>query len=287
VEGPRQGDYLPRVAKLYVTGPEGQAVEHPTPLGVVLISQCCDLARPDAGNIPVAAAVVELSGSGAANASSGRTPRYAKALQLSGNRFVDFGVTGAISYEQAADEERVGLAGTQDRLLFASRVSRRFSRFAYPDEVQPFIRNLQRRIRSKARSISSSLGRCIDRIQTIRVEADWDSGPPWALTIVFVLKEGELPTVGEAPPSEGQLQLEYGLTLIADTIAGMEPGSPGLDYAWNRLAEALLAEAASDVTAAVVSEAVPEVLQESEFSYYRYRWSADLDVDDLSDADEE
>lgn len=285
-ETPRQGDYLADVKHLYSTGADGP-LEHATPDGVVLMTQCCDMAREASGNIPIAAAVVELTGNQASNAASGRMPRYAHAAQLPDNWFVDFAIAGAVSYRSAAETERSSLLDTASRVLLANRVARRFSRFAYPDAVQPFIRKIQERIRSKARSYTSDLGKCIDRMQTIRVEADWDAGPPWSLTIVFVLKEGELPTLNDAlAPSTNEEVGALTLSQVASRISEAGAGDPTLEPLWNRLAEAIVSSALSDATAAAsVSEAVPEVLQESDYSYFRYRRSADLDVDDLSDTE--
>lgn len=278
---PRQGDYIPGVDRLFVRDDNGTVTEVSTPLGVVIITQCCDLARPESGNIPVAAAVVELSGSRAENARTGRSPRYAGSAQLAADQFVDFGVIGAISASVLSSSQRRALSTTRDRLFFQSRIARRFGRFAYPDDAQPFVRKIQKRLRSKAGLTTSSLGTCIDRIQTIRVEADWDPGPPWELTIVFVLHEGELPTVSQAATGMGT---KLSVADAADRVARLGAGSSGLDAAWLQLAEAVVQEARDDKSASAhISDVVVEVLEESEFDYYRFRRSADLDVDDLSE----
>ncbi len=284
VNGLRQGDYLPNVNRLYVVdGDNSSATEIPTPLGVVVITQCCDLARPDSGNIPLAAAVVQLQGDIAGQAASGRMPRYTKIDNLPTDSFVDLGQTGSISFNNALRTERQGLASTDHRLHFQSRIVRRFGRFAYPDDAQPFMRKIQNKLRSKAGLPHSSLGQCIDRIETIRVESDWDSAPPWNVTIVFVLNEGELTTELEPIVSR------YGagqptVSDAADRVVSFRPGMAGINEAWQSLGDAVVSDAMQDSSAsASIREAVAEVLQESDFSYYRYLRSADLDVDDLSD----
>lgn len=284
VQGLRQGDYLPAVKYLYVVdGDNPTAVEIPTPLGVVVVTQCCDLARPDSGNIPLAAAVVQLQGDAARQAASGRMPRYTTIDHLPPDNFVDLGQTGSISFNNALRTERRGCTSTDDRLHFQSRIVRRFGRFAYPDEAQPFMKKIQDRLRSKAGSPNSSLGQCIDRIETIRVEADWDSGPPWTVTVVLILKEGELATEAEPIPRQ---QLAEGLSVseAANRVASFRPGMAGINESWESLGDALVLDALRDTSASAnIGEAVAEVVQESDFTYYRYRRSADLDVDDLSD----
>lgn len=279
---PRQGDFLPGVACLYSVDIAGQPAQLDTPLGVVLLSQCCDLVRAGNGE-PVAAAVVELTGSDASEATSGRRPRYAHLPWLAPELFVDFARTGAIDHLVAASSSRTPVPTTQDRALLASRIARRFSRFAYPDEVQPFLQRLRAKIREKASSELSPLGQCLRRVVTIRIEneAGWDSSMPWGLSVIFVVNEGELPTPGldEGGRATGAPTING----VAAEIAKRGPGVAGLGSLWEALAQLLVADAMRAGGSQVVSGATGEVLEESEFSFYRYRRSADIDVDDLSE----
>lgn len=285
VRDPRQGDHLPDVKRLYAAGPDGAPVERPTPNGVVLLTQCCDLARGGSGD-PLAAAVVELDDTSARNARSGRMPRYAPVDQLGGNWFVDFGQTGTLVHEAAIVSERDPVRSTFERTLLAGRVSRRLSRFAYPDEVQPFLQRLRKKIRQKAGSAESPLGQCLGRVQTIRVEnyVGWDSPAPWSLTVVFVLREGELPSFTGQREVDDPDTASAELNALASQIAASPPGSHGLDVLWDQLADKLVEDAMTAADPRVVQEAVAEVLEEGEYSYFRFRRSADIDVDDLSDA---
>ena len=117
---------------------------------------------------------------------------------------------------------------------------------------------------------------------TIRVEneAGWDSPMPWEQGVIFIVEEGELPT-----PGGGALALPGSMTAAqaAESIASRPPGSTGLDDLWRVLADELVNDAASRSDPDVVSGASAEVLEEGEFTYFRYRRSADIDVDDLSD----
>ena len=112
-------------------------------------------------------------------------------------------------------------------------------------------------------------------------------GAPWFLTVVFVLVEGELPTLSEDLAATPVGTEQGTVAQLAQRIADSTSGSSELPALWQALAEAIIEEAlADDDVRKPVSDAVAEVLQESEFSYFRYRRSADLDIDDLSDSED-
>ena len=278
---PRQADYLPYVDRVFSTASDGHPVERSTPMGVVLLTQCCDLARGGSGD-PIAAAVVELPEKASSTARSGRQPRFASLSWLGSNLFADFSVSGSVQYETVVASERRSAPSTADRTFFASRVSRRFSRFAYPDDIQPFLRRLQERIRSKASSEASPLGICLQRVVTIRVEneAGWDAPTPWDVTITFVVREGELPTPGV---ESVEVPFEGSSAQIAERISALPAGSAGLETLWQALVQRLIDECLRTDESAVVKGSVGEVLEEGEYSFMRFRRSADLDIDDLSE----
>lgn len=277
----RQGNHLPDVTQL-ATGADGAADLTETPFGVIVVSQCCDLAKLDPSHIPLAAAVTELGETTAALAASGRIPRYVKVPHLRDGLYVDLGRIGPIL--PSAFHGRQTTVGTNlDRAHFAARVARYFGRFAYPDEVQPQLARLQKKIRKKVSSSTSPLGMALQRIHTIRIEAEWDGGPPWDLHFVFVLSEGELPLFDAAHPTNPNART-WTLEDLCSKIATLPPGSAELADYWSLMGERLIADTIDWAgTDAVVGEATVEVVQESEFSYFRYRRSADLDIDDLSD----
>lgn len=280
--GIRQGDYLPEVRRIFSVSSDGP-VEHPTVLGVVVISQCCDLAKASATNLPVCAAVVELQGSDAALARSGRQPRYASAEHLGEGLFVDFGVIGSIETDLL--DGGVAEEDDQRRRVLAGRVSRRFSRFAYPDEVQRYLRTLQKNLRSRITK-DSAVARCLDQLATLRVEADWDDGPPWALNVVFVLGDGILPPLGDDLPQPTLLRvLPKDLTKTAQLIDACAPEDAQLFPLWQRFSQLLCESALAEGVPGVIEEWTTEVTDESDFSYARFMRSADLDVDDLSEVD--
>lgn len=278
----RQGDYLPEVRHIYAGSTAGP-VPHPTHLGVVVLSQCCDLAKMSASNLPVCAAVVRLEGSEAALAKSGRQPRFASAEHFGAGFFVDFGIVGSLEPDLVT--EVIAETDLERRRTLAGRIARRFSRFAYPDEVQPFLGSLQKLLRSRVTK-DSPVARCLSQLATLRVEADWDDGPPWSLNLVFVLLDGILAPIGDELPKTTLLRVvPQGLDRTAELIGACAAEDRDLLPLWQRFAELLCEGALSAAVPAVVSDWAAEVTDESDFSYSRFVRSADLDVDDLSETE--
>lgn len=278
----RQGDYLPEIRRVYAGSADGP-VEHSTELGVVVISQCCDLAKASATNLPVCAAVVELSGNDAALARSGRQPRYASVEHLGEGRFVDFGLVGSIELDLLGNV--VAETDGQRRRVLAGRVARRFGRFAYPDAVQRYLGVLQKSLRSRITK-DSAIARCLAQLATLRVEAEWDDGPPWGMNIVFVLGDGILPPFSDDLPKPTLLRVvPEDLTQTAGMIDSCAAEDPQLLPLWERFAQLMCESSLSDGVPHTIAEWTTEVTDESDFTYARFIRSVDLDVDDLSDED--
>lgn len=281
----RQGDYLPRVRTLFGSGSMG-ASPHETDRGVVVISQCCDLAKASEDNLPIGVKVVHLEDSKAGLARTGRQPRYYQCEHLGRNFFVDFGVIGAIELDPANFADHLREGNDSHRRALAARIGRRFTRYAYPNEIQPFFYSIQERLRKVNGKGASALGRCLDRLVTLRVETDWADGPPWSLTLVFVLIDDYLPQLPESPPSlaTSLIQTAKDVDGAARAIDACTPGDARLAGLWQTLGD-LIVDAAFKSSGAVVSEVTAEITDESDFSYARFRRSVDLDIDDLSEDD--
>lgn len=283
----RQGDYLPQVRALFGSAPTG-GVSHATDRGVVVISQCCDLAKASANNLPVGAKVVHLEGVAASNARSGRQPQYFQCEHLGDNLFVDFGVTGGVELDPHNFSDRSPETDETRRRALAGRVGRRFARYAYPNGIQPFLNAIQRRFRSKNGKLDSALGRCLEQLRTLRVETEWGKGPPWAITLVFVLADKYLPALNASPviPHQSLIQSPKGIDDAARAIDACPAKDPKLPDLWQRLGDLVVADAFNLADSAIVSEVIAEITDESDYSYARYIRSVDLDIDDLSEPDE-
>ncbi len=280
----RQGDYLPQVRTLFGSGALG-AQPHEMDHGVVVISQCCDLAKSSADNLPVCAKVIQLETSAANLARTGRQPRYYQCEHLGANLFLDFGVIGVVELDPENFRDQVHEDDDARRRALAARVGRRFTRFAYPNEIQPFFYSIQNRLRKVNGKAESALGRCLDRVVTLRVETDWSDGPPWSLNLVFVLLDDYLPQLPESPsdPATPLVQIAKDVDGAARAIDACTPGDLRLAGLWQRLGD-LIVDAAKRGADAVVSEVTVEITDESDFSYARFMRSVDLDIDDLSEA---
>lgn len=280
----RQGDYLPQVHALFGASSTG-AAPHETDRGIVVISQCCDLAKAADDNLPVGAKVVYLEDSKAGHARTGRQPRYYQCEHLGHNLFVDFGVVGAIELDPNNFVDHVPETDEDRRRALAARIGRRFTRFAYPNEIQPFFYSIQDRLRRVSGKGGSALGRCLDFLVTLRVETNWAEGPPWSLNLVFVLIDDYLPQLPESPKGSAAslMQTAKDVNGAALAIDGCASGDTRLADLWQRLGE-LIVDAAGRNSGGAVSDVTVEITDESDFSYARFLRSVDLDIDDLSES---
>jgi hypothetical protein len=278
----RQGDYLPKVGVLYAGSASG-STQHPTELGVVLISQCCDLAKMSSTNLPVCAAVTYLGGDAAALARSGRQPRYASVEHFGEGLFIDFGLVGTLEPDFIGQVVRE--TDEQRRRILAGRIARRFSRFAYPDLIQPSLASLQKLLRSRVAK-ESPVARCLEQLATLRVEAEWDEGPPWAMNLVFVLNDGILAPIGDDSPEAALLRvMPVDIDRTAQAIDACAAEDPQLLPLWERFAELVCERALAEAVPTVIREWTVEVTDETDFSYSRFVRSVDIDVDDLSETE--
>ncbi|MGW5571476.1 hypothetical protein ACWEVD_09775 [Nocardia thailandica] len=158
-----------------------------------IVSQTCDASLPNRRIVQIAP-VVELTGSIGKEASAGKRPRYVPLSGLGPSHFVDLEVI--VSVDKAAllqKPRRRGLVNDQHRREFAFAVARKFGRFAFPDEVvrcfEPLVHLLQR----KARKDTTSLGKVLAGVHSIRIHCEDWSRTPYELTLIVLLEAGILP----------------------------------------------------------------------------------------------
>lgn len=189
----RQGDVVEVVELPLVTGVKVCEWD-PTPHGVVILSQTCDLVRPDPLFVTVAP-LVELAADEVRSARKGRQPSLVHVTDLGDSWFVDLRRVASVSKEWLTTQPRQhGVSTDRDISEFGKLVGRKFSRFAFPDEVVYWLKPLQEVAASKYDNPASAEGRLFNQVRELRVKVDRSWSYPFALTLVVILEPGELPT---------------------------------------------------------------------------------------------
>jgi len=290
VKALRQGDIID-VHRLPIAWDRGNAVACGD--GVVVLSQTCDLIRTDRAEVQVAP-VVRLEGDDVSQARSGRQPRYAPLPMLGLDYFADLSIVATIHKQYVVDKFRqhgVDQSSHIDIQNFSQAVGRRFDRYAFPNEVTPWIKPLQDIIRSRARKPPSPLSRPLQSIAELRFESvrGWTSDPPYDLNLLIILKPGELPDfdLDESALSNSSTTRSESVAEVAKRFP--VPGSSATTIVafWESFAQALVGQcrppsnSPPEVKSAVRSFTA-EVVSEDDFSYARVRRSAEIDLDHLS-----
>lgn len=306
----RQGGIV-QLAFLPVVNADGAIQQHPVPEGAVLLSQTCDLVLPDRLTV-VAAPLVRLSGETLRQAERGGRPRYVAVPAAGDDAFADLDVIGTLHknlFVNASVADGLGQVDVEIR-RFGRRVARRFGRFPFPDEVVPWFSPLTDVVASKYDKATGE-AHALEQVVEFRVEAagEW-TAPPYALTLVTIVRAGNLPELEEdqinpppalrrwlRDPSGGLRQPpgEIANRLFAQQLAlsgGTPAPTPAERYhLWLALAEAWAAKCVPRgrykddpaVAAAVTDgEISSEVVSDDEYSLARYRRSERLDVEHLS-----
>ncbi|MGV0771781.1 hypothetical protein [Mycobacterium syngnathidarum] len=170
---------------------------------MAVVSQSCDAAQPDRPHIQIAP-VVELDGSVASEATAGHRPQYAPLPELGKGYFADLDVMTTVAKTALLDyERRAGVTTDEDVRKFAFAVSRKFGRFAYPDEVVESMRPIKDALKSKARKPNSPMGKALAQIHSLRVQCeDWSMGP-LELTLIVIAEPDVVPSaldeIGDPP----------------------------------------------------------------------------------------
>jgi hypothetical protein len=298
----RQGDVLDLTQVPVVTG-DGMVRQEPTPHGVVVVTQTCDLVLRARPTFHVARVVV-LEEAKAKPARSGRQPNLVHIPELGSQSFADLSFMATLDKSVLSEvSPQHGVLQIDDVRRFGQRVGRRFSRFAFPDEVVPWIRPLQKLVEGREGNLASPVGWALDHIVSLRLECEegWKSSP-YALTLCVVLKAGVIPSF--EPDELPDLPAELSEWLYdangdlrrkpADIAQRLKRENSDMDsivryWLWGGFADSLAAtcvppaSAAVDVLAAVQDGQIRGDLSTSEeFSFERYMRSEELDLDHLS-----
>lgn len=294
----RQGDLLEGMTSVHALGPNGTPVQVPAPLGVVVISQTCDVVLADRPAVHVARRI-RLSDAHAREARNGKRPRFVHLPQVGDRDFADLEVLATVAKAEVANHVRLaGVHGDEQVRRFAGAIARKFGRFAFPDPVAPWLRPLEDVVASKARKPNSPEGRAVEQVVELRVEAANGWGvAPYDLTLCVIVQPGVLPTfpddsVPAIDPAlnrwlydaEGRLLRSSG-----EIAARLErAGSQGERYwLWLALGDAWALRCSpsgvvTDEIRSAVGGIVADVVPADEFPLTRVRRSEILDLDHLS-----
>jgi hypothetical protein len=302
----RQGDVL-GITSLPIVQRDRNIQIYPAPQGVVLLSQTCDVVLPDRRTV-VVAPVVRLSGDSLREAGKGLRPRYVKVPDGEDETFADLDVIATLEKNvlagiRADDCQRPEeVSGRR----FGRGVARRFGRFAFPDEVVPWLTPLSEIVTSKYGKASSGEARALESVVELRIESGngWES-PPYDLTLVVIVRAGTLPELEEddqfVPPtslqqwlrdSSGALRRKSGE--IADRL--FVSGAPAATsheryHLWLAVAEAWAAKCTprsrdrdNPAVVSAVADGIisADIVSDDEYPLSRYRRSERLDVEHLS-----
>jgi hypothetical protein len=304
LSGFQQADVL-KTDRIPLRGPSGEVIWHATPEGVAIISQTCDVVQPNKAFLQVAP-IVKLPEQLTKRASKGAMPGYVAVPEAGADAFADLDHIATVSKAHVALlVPQRGVADVAALRVFGMRVGRRFSRFAFPDDVVPWLEPLKSSVISKAGKTSSSLGRVLDEwVESLRLEStpSWDAGPPYQLTLLVLVKPGLLPVFDEDDKPEPPPALEHWLwdtdgslkqrpAAIADRLVQLTITGDRAErlWLWEGFAQALVAECkprpsapATVVNAVLGGEIDVEVTTIQDITYERVLRSEEIDVDHLS-----
>jgi hypothetical protein len=172
--------------------------------GAVIVSQSCDASLPNRERIQIAPVVRLDDVNDLREAAAGKRPQYVAVPRLGSDFFADLdGITTVAKTALLACERVAGVETDQEVREFAFAVSRRFGRFAYPDEVVECLNPLTKALQSKARKEQSPLGRVLTGVHSLRVQCDDWTQAPYELTLIVILEPGVVPSdpddVGDPP----------------------------------------------------------------------------------------
>lgn len=302
----RQGDVV-RVSWIPAIT-EGAAASVPTPDGVVIVSQTCDIVQSSKTHCLVAP-IVSCTDEELSQARKGQAPLRLYLPPVVG---VDAQVA---DLQQMTSIPKLVIVGTElaarrttdeqgeHARNIADRLGRLFTRFPFPDEVYPAFNKLRKRVQKTAGG-QGWFGQVLDYVEDLRVAADQWPADGRRLTLHIVVSERFLIPVEEADPG-----WDWSRATVHDKRNGESLDTLGLD----RLSELLVknireldnAAAPADSTtllrlweawtvateAAYLGPSTPavdtfqaELTSDVEFTYADWKRSESLDLEVLSDS---
>ena len=293
----QQADIIP-VESLPIRNESGADVPMATPLGAAVVSQTCDVVLVDRPNVQACPVISVEDPSTLRQAQHGLMPNLVPLPAAGDNLFADLSVVGTLDKRcMIAHEPQLGVRVIDDVRKFGQRVGRRYSRFAFPDEVIPWLRPLQEVVGARYSNENSPYFWLIKQIASFRLECtgEWASDP-YELTLVLVMEPDVLPVFPKnyEPQEPAEivqfLRKRRNASDIATRLRDGKDTPDGRHYLWSRLADelaALCVPKPQDETPAVLgavegSTFFSDIVASTEYSFERYRHSDEIDLDHLS-----
>jgi hypothetical protein len=291
----RQGDVF-ESAKAFYFDRAWRPRQIPTTHGAVVVSQTCDACRPERETIQLAPVVRLEHSDEIKEAADGKRPRYVALPALGYDYFADLdGITTVVKTALLDCRRVCALEKDAHVREFAFSVSRRFGRFAYPDEVVRCLDPVSDALKSKARKPNSPLGQVLKSLHSIRVECeDWTCSP-YELTLIIVLEPDAVPSDIDGiglPPADlaepDDKRLKEQINRYATYLKDANRSADESYYAWQYLADVWARQceeaAATKGLTDHVRTVVAEVVAVDDFPLSRVLRTESLDLDYLSDS---
>ncbi|MBE3079419.1 hypothetical protein [Clavibacter michiganensis] len=182
-----------------------------------------------------------------------------------------------------------------DATRIAARIARAFARFAFPDEVYPFFKELRSKLQSKA-GTQGPLGQVLDYVTDIRVRADQWQFPQRHLLIYLVIDKALFIAQDDYDPN--WLWTEDWVTGVAKNetieklsmnrtceliLANLHGDRTTVAHLWLHLAETIQADLLVPFLGNEVTDCEVEAVSDIEFTYRDYRLTESLDLEVLSE----
>lgn len=296
----RQGDLLADLKSIPIATSNGIGAIH-AKNGAVIISQTCDLVLSDRLSVQVAP-LIFLPEHEASQARDGKRPRFVHIPDLGPLAFADLEVVATLSKEYVSTYNRKpGVHGGFDVGVLGRAIGRRFSRYPFPDEVTPWLSELERLATTKSHKPATPEHEFFEQVVQLRMESSngWGGSGPYELTLIIIVQPGTLPMFenDEIPEMSSELfgalytpDGELKMTSVGIATRLKECTSESDTYwLWQALGESWArvcrppASASEDVLAAVKGGRIlSEVVESNLYTIDRLLTSEMLDLDHLS-----
>lgn len=194
----RQGDYAMGVGGFLFANPTegndpfdaGETTENI--VGLVIISQSCDIVRSTGGRDFVAVCpLVEVPEKNVSAILKGRRPYLTDVENAGRTRFADLSRIMSVHKNLLRTWVRqVGFTNQSARLRFAAALERKFGQFAFPDDFDQAIKEFRERVWSRYDKSGSEPGKVYRSLAQIRFRAN----PNWVaekrtITVIAIMRE--------------------------------------------------------------------------------------------------